>query len=56
MSGLSGQTVAVVGASSGIGLAVARLAAEREAAVVILSRTRKRLEAAARSVKGDGAW
>ena len=47
------QTVAVVGASSGIGLAVARWAAARDAAVVMLSRSRERLERAAESVPGS---
>jgi NAD(P)-dependent dehydrogenase (short-subunit alcohol dehydrogenase family) len=53
MSGLLGQTVAVVGASSGIGLGVARLAASRGARVVMLSRSRERLEAAARGVQAE---
>jgi NAD(P)-dependent dehydrogenase (short-subunit alcohol dehydrogenase family) len=52
MSTLAQQTVAVVGASSGIGLAVARLAASRGAAVVMLSRSRERLEQAAQGVTG----
>jgi NAD(P)-dependent dehydrogenase (short-subunit alcohol dehydrogenase family) len=52
MSALSQQTVAVVGASSGIGLGVARLAASRGASVVMLSRSRERLEQAAQTVTG----
>jgi NAD(P)-dependent dehydrogenase (short-subunit alcohol dehydrogenase family) len=52
MSTLAQQTVAVVGASSGIGLAVARLAASRGASVVMLSRSRERLEQAAHGVAG----
>jgi NAD(P)-dependent dehydrogenase (short-subunit alcohol dehydrogenase family) len=52
MSTLAQQRVAVVGASSGIGLAVARLAASRGASVVMLSRSRERLEQAAHGVAG----
>jgi NAD(P)-dependent dehydrogenase (short-subunit alcohol dehydrogenase family) len=54
VSALAEQTVVVVGASSGIGLAVARLAATRRARVVMLSRSRDRLLEAAASVSGDG--
>jgi NAD(P)-dependent dehydrogenase (short-subunit alcohol dehydrogenase family) len=52
MSTLAQQTVAVVGASSGIGLEVARVAASGGAAVVMLSRSRERLEQAAQGVAG----
>ncbi|WP_437949495.1 SDR family oxidoreductase [Sorangium sp. So ce296] len=52
MSELSNQTVMVVGASSGIGLAAARAAAARGASVVMLSRSRSRLDEAAESVIG----
>ncbi|MEO8184665.1 MAG: SDR family oxidoreductase [Deltaproteobacteria bacterium] len=52
MSTLAQQTVAVVGASSGIGLGVARWAAARDASVVMISRSRERLERAAESVLG----
>ncbi|WP_437498493.1 SDR family oxidoreductase [Sorangium sp. So ce1099] len=51
-SQLSGQTVAVVGASSGIGLATARAAAARGARVIMLSRSQARLDEAAASVAG----
>ncbi|WP_437720366.1 SDR family oxidoreductase [Sorangium sp. So ce861] len=52
MSELSNQTVVVVGASSGIGLAAARAAAARGARVVMLSRSQSRLDEAAESVTG----
>ena len=52
MSELSSQTVAVVGASSGIGLAAARAAAARGARVIMLSRSQARLDEAAASVTG----
>ncbi|AUX34161.1 MULTISPECIES: SDR family NAD(P)-dependent oxidoreductase [Sorangium] len=52
MSELSNQTVVVVGASSGIGLAAARAAASRGAHVVMLSRSQPRLDEAAESVVG----
>ncbi len=52
MSALSRQTVAVVGASSGIGLATARAAAQGGAETILLSRSQARLEVAARSVPG----
>ncbi|WP_438039667.1 SDR family oxidoreductase [Sorangium sp. So ce128] len=52
MSELSSQTVAVVGASSGIGLATARAAAARGARVILLSRSQARLDEAAASVTG----
>lgn len=52
MSKLENKTVAVIGASSGIGLATARLAAERGAEVVMLSRSQAKLDQAAESVRG----
>jgi NAD(P)-dependent dehydrogenase (short-subunit alcohol dehydrogenase family) len=52
MSELANQTVAIVGASSGIGLAAARAAAARGARVILLSRSRGRLEEAARTIPG----
>jgi NAD(P)-dependent dehydrogenase (short-subunit alcohol dehydrogenase family) len=55
MTALAGQTVAIVGASSGIGLAVARLAASRGARVAMLSRSQGRLDAAAATVPGARA-
>jgi NAD(P)-dependent dehydrogenase (short-subunit alcohol dehydrogenase family) len=44
---LAMQTVAVVGASSGIGLATAKAAASRGASVILLGRSRAKLEQAA---------
>jgi NAD(P)-dependent dehydrogenase (short-subunit alcohol dehydrogenase family) len=55
MSGLSRQTVVIVGASSGIGLATARVAASRDADVIMLSRSQSKLDEAARSVVGGRA-
>ncbi|NMO19181.1 SDR family NAD(P)-dependent oxidoreductase [Pyxidicoccus fallax] len=52
MSALTDQTVVIVGASSGIGLAAARAAAARGAQVVMLSRSQEKLDAAARRVEG----
>jgi NAD(P)-dependent dehydrogenase (short-subunit alcohol dehydrogenase family) len=52
---VAGQTVVIVGGSSGIGLATARAAAGRGAKVVLIARSRDRLEAAARTVAGDVA-
>jgi len=52
MSALKDHTVVIVGASSGIGLATARHAAEAGAKVVMISRSRDKLEAAARTVRG----
>jgi len=49
---LGGQTVVVVGASSGIGLAAARAAAGAGARTVLIARSKDKLEAAARSVGG----
>ena len=48
MSELNDQTVVVVGASSGIGLTTAKAAAARGAKVILLSRSRARVEEAAR--------
>lgn len=55
MSELSGKTVLVVGGSSGIGLAVARMAAADGASVTIASRSRDRLDAAAAGFQGEVA-
>ena len=52
MIALSRQTVVVVGASSGIGLATARVAALEGAETILLSRSQAKLEVAARSVPG----
>ena len=53
---LDKQTVVVVGGSSGMGLAVADASARRGARVVIASRSRDKLEAAARHIGGDVHW
>lgn len=47
---LRGQTVIIMGGSSGIGLATARLAAEADASVVITGRDRERLREAVASL------
>ncbi|MDQ0473186.1 SDR family oxidoreductase [Labrys wisconsinensis] len=52
-SDLAGQVVAVVGASSGIGLAAVRAAAGRGARVVMLARSAAQLQEAARGIAGD---
>lgn len=52
MSTLTNQTVAIVGASSGIGLATARAAALLGAEAIMLGRSKERLEEAARAVQG----
>lgn len=52
VSALAGRRVAVVGASSGIGLAAARLAAGRGAEVFLLSRSQAKLDEAAETVPG----
>jgi NAD(P)-dependent dehydrogenase (short-subunit alcohol dehydrogenase family) len=53
MDSVRGQTVVVIGASSGIGLAVARRAAQAGAAVTMVSRSCEKLQAAASSITGD---
>jgi NAD(P)-dependent dehydrogenase (short-subunit alcohol dehydrogenase family) len=55
MNPLANKIVVIVGASSGIGLATARLAAERGAQVIMLSRSQAKLDAAATSVHGNGS-
>jgi NAD(P)-dependent dehydrogenase (short-subunit alcohol dehydrogenase family) len=52
MSELKKQTVAIVGASSGIGLATAKAAASLGAKVIMLSRSQAKLEGAAKTVQG----
>lgn len=52
---LSGQHVVVVGGSSGIGFAVARLALDLGARVTLASRTRAKLEAAAKGLQAKPA-
>lgn len=51
---LSEQTIVITGGSSGIGLATARMAAERGANVVIIARSEEGLEAAAERIRKDG--
>ncbi len=53
MNALQNKTVVVIGASSGIGAAVARLAAEQGAKVVMLSRSADKLAAAAKGISGQ---
>jgi NAD(P)-dependent dehydrogenase (short-subunit alcohol dehydrogenase family) len=52
MSDLTNQVVVVVGASSGIGLAAARLFASKGAEVVMASRSRAKLDEARKTVAG----
>lgn len=51
---LDQQTIVITGGSSGIGLATARLAAERGANVVIIARSQEGLEAAATGIREAG--
>jgi short-subunit dehydrogenase len=51
---LDQQTIVITGGSSGIGLATARLAAERGANVVIIARNADGLEAAAAPIRAEG--
>ncbi|HEY6964889.1 MAG TPA: SDR family oxidoreductase [Erythrobacter sp.] len=51
---LDQQTIVITGGSSGIGLATARLAAERGANVVIIARSQEGLEAAAAPIRAEG--
>ena len=51
---LDHQTIVITGGSSGIGLAAARLAAERGANVVIFARNEEGLEAAAAPIRAQG--
>ena len=50
---LSGKKVVIIGASSGIGLAVAKMVAELNASVVISSRSQDKLNRIAKSIEGD---
>ena len=52
----TGQHVAVTGASSGIGLATARLLAQRGAAVTLIARRSNKLEEARQAIDGKTAW
>ena len=54
MTGISGKTVAITGASSGIGEATARLLAERGAAVVLGARRADRLDQLAEDIRESG--
>ncbi|WP_328614261.1 SDR family oxidoreductase [Amycolatopsis sp. NBC_00355] len=54
MSDIDGKVVAITGASGGIGEAVARLLAERGAAVVLGARRTERLENLAEDIRGQG--
>src|SRR5688572_21851772 len=51
---LSDQVIVITGASSGIGLTTARMAAERGARVVMAARNEKALEAAADDIARRG--
>jgi NADP-dependent 3-hydroxy acid dehydrogenase YdfG len=51
---LTGQTVVITGASSGIGLAIAALLAERGAALALAARRVERIEKLAESIRADG--
>lgn len=51
---ISDQTIVITGASSGIGLATARLAAERGARVVLVSRDETDLRAVAEEIRSKG--
>ncbi|CAI9405252.1 SDR family oxidoreductase [Nocardioides sp. T2.26MG-1] len=54
MTGIEGKVVAITGASSGIGRAVATLLAERGAHVVLGARGQERLEAITRDIRDAG--
>lgn len=51
---LEEQTIVITGGSSGIGLATARMAAERGANVVIIARSEDGLDAAAQQIRSEG--
>jgi NAD(P)-dependent dehydrogenase (short-subunit alcohol dehydrogenase family) len=52
MNALTKQTVAIVGASSGIGLATAKVAALKGASVIMINLSQAKLEEAAKGVQG----
>lgn len=56
LSDFTGQHIAVTGASSGIGLATARLLAKRGAAVTLIARRSDLLEQATQELGGKTAW
>lgn len=51
---MQNQKVVVIGGTSGMGLAIAKLAAARGAHVIVGSRSADKVAAAAREVRGDG--
>ncbi|RZK89617.1 MAG: SDR family NAD(P)-dependent oxidoreductase, partial [Methylobacterium sp.] len=51
---LSDQVIVITGASSGIGLATARMAAERGAKVVLAARSEGALQQLAEEIRGKG--
>jgi NAD(P)-dependent dehydrogenase (short-subunit alcohol dehydrogenase family) len=56
MMDFTGQHIAITGASSGIGLATARLLAQRGAAVTLIARRSDKLEEAKQAIGGKTAW
>lgn len=54
MLSLHDKTVAITGASGGIGEATARLLAERGAAVVLAARRSERIDAIAQNIREEG--
>lgn len=54
MAGISGKTVIISGASSGIGRATARLMAASGGSVMLLARRKKNLQDLKREIQNDG--